>query len=290
MKAKYISPLTDFGFKKIFGEEANKGLLINFLNDLLPIKDKIVDINFKKNQQLGRDIESRSAVYDIFCEDEKKNQFIVEMQNARQTYFPDRAVFYSTFPIQEQAEKGLWDFNLKAVYCVGLLGFNLKDKPLKGEETISEYMQMVKLKDQNNRVFYDKLTYVYVELPKFCKGEDEIETHFEKWLYFLKNLENFQEIPNILKENVFEDAFKIAEIANFTEEQRMEYETSLKVYRDNINTIETARAEGEAKGEAQKALSVAEKMLRKNRSNEEVSEFTELSLDEVIEIRKRLGL
>jgi predicted transposase/invertase (TIGR01784 family) len=213
----------------------------------------------------------------LFCEDEKKNQFIVEMQNARQTYFPDRAVFYSTFPIQEQAEKGLWNFKLQAVNCVGLLGFNFNDKALKEEETISEYLHMVKLKDQNNHVFYDKLTFVYVELPKFCEGDEEIETHFEKWLYFLKNLENFEEIPNILKETVFEDAFKIAEIANFTEEQRLEYESSLKAYRDSINTIQTARTEGKEEGKIEGRMEVAENMVKLGLSDDVISTATGLS-------------
>ena len=127
MSARYINPFTDYGFKKLFGEEANKHLLISFLNDLLPIDDKITSISFKKNEQQGDIAVSRKAVYDIFCEDEKGNQFIVEMQNARQTYFKDRAVFYSTFPIREQAQKGDWDFKLKAVYCVGLLGFKFEN-------------------------------------------------------------------------------------------------------------------------------------------------------------------
>lgn len=295
MQARYISPLTDFGFKKLFGEEANKNLLISFLNDLLPIKDKIVEINFKKNQQMGRDIESRSAVYDIFCEDEKNNQFIVEMQNARQTYFTDRAVFYSTFPIQEQAEKGKWDFNLKAVYCVGLLGFNLADKSQKEEKIISEYMHEVNLKDQNNKVFYEKLTYIYIELPKFTKKEIEIETHFEKWIYFLKNLENFEEIPNILKEKVFEEAFKVAEIAKYTPETRREYESSLKAYRDNINVIETARIEGEARGkvegrvegEAIKAVAIAENMLKDGLPEDTIVKYTGLSVNEIRELKNK---
>ena len=240
VEARYMSPFTDFGFKKLFGEEANKRLLIDFLNHLLPIKDKIVDITFKKNEQLATDFTSRGAVYDIFCEDEKKNQFIVEMQNGRQTYFRDRAVFYSTFPIRDQAQKGQWNFKLKQVYCVGLLGFNLDDKPAKDEKIISEYIHTVNLKNQHNAVFYKKLNYIFVELPKFNKQEHEITTHFEKWLYFLKNLENFESIPAILKEEVFEEAFKVAEIANYTPEQRRVYESSLKVYRDNINVIETA--------------------------------------------------
>jgi predicted transposase/invertase (TIGR01784 family) len=154
MESRYINPFTDFGFKKLFGEEGNKNLLVSFLNDLLPIQKKIVQISFKKNQQIGDDSYSRSAVYDIFCEDESGNQFIVEMQNARQTYFRDRAVFYSTFPIRDQAQKGTWNFKLQDVYCVGLLGFNLDDAPTEDEAVIEEYIHTVNLKDQNNKLFY----------------------------------------------------------------------------------------------------------------------------------------
>ena len=284
MESKYISPFTDFGFKKLFGEEGNKRLLVSFLNDLLPIKDKIVDISFKKNEQLGDDTLSRSAVYDIFCEDEKKNQFIVEMQNARQTYFRDRAVFYSTFPIREQAQKGTWNFKLKEVYCVGLLGFDLDDSPTEDEEVIWEYIHTVKLKDQNNKLFYNKLTYLFVELPKFNKKEIEIKTHFEKWMYFLKNLENFDSIPTILQEEVFEEAFKVAEIANYTQDQRRQYESSLKSYRDNINVIETAREEGREEGGRKKAFDIAQGLID-ILDDETIARKTGLSLEEVRHLR-----
>ena len=242
MKAKYINPFTDYGFKKLFGEEGSKRLLISFLNDLLPIKNKIINLTFKKNEQQGESIISRKAVYDIFCEDEKGNQFIVEMQNAKQLYFKDRAIYYSTFPIKDQAQKGEWNFKLKAVYCVGLLGFEFEKENRENKE--KEYLNSVQLKNQNNKVFYDKLTFIFIELPKYNKKENELETHFDKWLYFLKNLENFDKIPDILKEEIFEEAFKVAEIAKFTSKELVEYEESLKIYRDNINVIETAKEEG----------------------------------------------
>jgi predicted transposase/invertase (TIGR01784 family) len=243
MKARYINPFTDYGFKKLFGEEASKKLLISFLNDLLPIKDKIINLTFKKNEQQGDIVISRKAVYDIFCEDEKGNQFIVEMQNAKQLYFKDRAIYYSTFPIRDQAQKGDWDFKLEAVYCVGLLGFEFEK-----ENAEKEYINNVQLKNQNNKIFYEKLTFIFIELPKYNKQENELETHFDKWLYFLKNLESFDKIPDILKEEIFEEAFKVAEIANFTQEEILEYEESLKIYRDNINVIETAKEEGREEG------------------------------------------
>jgi len=282
MESKYISPFTDFGFKKLFGEEGNKNLLVSFLNDLLPIKNKIVDISFKENQQLGDDFLSRSAVYDIFCEDEKNNQFIVEMQNARQTYFRDRAVFYSTFPIREQAKKGLWNFKLKEVYCVGLLGFNLDDTPTEDEEVIWEYIHTVNLKDPNNKLFYNKLTYLFIELPRFDKKETEIKTHFEKWMYFLKNLDNFDNIPAILQEEVFEEAFKVAEIANYTPDQRREYESSLKSYRDNINVIETAREEGRE----ERTVEIARNLLFAGTNIETIATVTGLTKQDIEKLRQ----
>jgi predicted transposase/invertase (TIGR01784 family) len=127
MKAKYLNPFTDFGFKKIFGEEASKPLLIDFLNALLPKTDKIVDLAFKNNEQLVQTDLDRKAIYDIYCENEKGEKLIVELQKAKQNYFKERTVYYSTFPIKEQAEKGEWNYNLKAVYCIGILDFTFDD-------------------------------------------------------------------------------------------------------------------------------------------------------------------
>jgi predicted transposase/invertase (TIGR01784 family) len=123
MKAKFINPFIDFGFKKIFGEEASKPLLLDFLNSLLPESDKIVDLTFKNNEQMGETDANRRAVYDIYCENEKGEKFIVELQKAKQNYFRERTLYYATFPIREQAEKGFWDFNMKAAYCIIFIAF-----------------------------------------------------------------------------------------------------------------------------------------------------------------------
>jgi predicted transposase/invertase (TIGR01784 family) len=241
IQTKYLSPFTDYGFKKVFGEDGAKGSLISFLNDALPIEYKIKSLRFLPNEQLGNDIEARNAIYDIFCEDENGGQFIVEMQNARQIYFKDRTVFYSTFPIQRQAKKGKWNFKLKNVYCVSLLGFEMP-----GET--DEYHHVVQLKNQNNEVFYDKLTYIYFELPKFDLKLDELSTHLEKWLYFLKHLDEFEKLPEILGEQVFFDTLERIEYTSLSHLEQMKYDTSLKVFRDNINVIETARMEGHEEG------------------------------------------
>jgi len=167
MKAKYINPFTDFGFKKIFGEEASKPLLIDFLNALLPQKNKIALLSFKNSEQLGQCDADRKTIYDIYCETEQGEKIIVELQKAKQNYFKEKTIYYSTFPIREQAEKGVWNYNLKAVYCVGILDFTFDD--YENEPDKSEVVHTIKLKNQNGNIFYDKLTYIYLEMPNLGK-------------------------------------------------------------------------------------------------------------------------
>ena len=117
IEEKYINPFTDFGFKKLFGEEANKNLIIDFLNSLLykEHKHKIKDLIFKKSEQLGSTEMNRKAIFDLYCEDEIGQKFIVELQKAEQKFFKDRTVYYSTFPIQEQAKRGDWGYKLNPI-------------------------------------------------------------------------------------------------------------------------------------------------------------------------------
>jgi predicted transposase/invertase (TIGR01784 family) len=253
MNDKYISPFTDFGFKKLFGTELNKDLLIDFLNELLQAETgKIVDLTYLSTEQLGMVPDMRKAIFDIYCENERGEKFIVELQKAKQNYFKDRSIYYSTFPIQQQAEKGNWNFKLKAVYTIGILDFVFDED----KQDSDVFHHEVKLVDKSTqKVFYDKLTYIYLEMPKFKKREDELETHFDKWLYVLKNLEYLSNRPAKLQEKIFAKLFEQAEIANYTAREYHEYEQSLKVYRDLKNVIDTAFedgiAEGIAKGRAE---------------------------------------
>ena len=237
MKAKYINPFTDFGFKRIFGEEVNKDLLIDFLNQLLPEKHQIKDLFYKKTENLGAGETDRKAIFDIYCESQNGDKFIqtVEMQKAKQNFFKDRSLFYATFPIREQAEQGDWDFQLKAVYCVAILDFAFEEQPAS-----PKFVHTVQLKDQEGAVFYDKLTFIFLEMPKFNLKENELQTQFDKWLYFLKNLERFETIPSKLRDRIFEKAFSVAEIARFNPNQMEAYENSLKYFRDMNNVINTA--------------------------------------------------
>jgi len=246
MKAKYINPFTDFGFKKIFGEQAGKELLIDFLNALIPQANKIIDLNFKNTEHLGQKELDRNAIFDIYCENQSNEKFIVELQKAKQNYFRERTIYYSTFPIREQAEKGEWNYNLNAVFCIGILDFTFNDYESEPEK--SEVVHTIKLKNQHGNTFYEKLTYIYIEMPNFNKLEDNLSSRLDKWLFFIKNLEDFQSIPSIFSDEIFEKAFEKAELAKFGQEEMDKYESSLKLYRDLKGVIDTAFIEGRSEG------------------------------------------
>jgi len=245
--SKYINPFTDFGFKRIFGEEFNKDLLIDFLNEILREEEgTITNITYMTPEQLGITAAERRAVFDIYCENERGEKFIVEMQKAKQKYFKDRSVYYSSFPIQQQAVRGdEWDFELKSIYTIGILDFIFEEDKADADKMLYK----IKLTDvETQRVFYDKLTYVYLEMPKFKKTEDQLETRFDQWLYVLKNLPHLEQYPTRLRDRVFKKLFEVAEIAAFTPVERVAYENSVKIYRDLKNVMDTAVEESLIKG------------------------------------------
>ncbi len=213
-KEKYVNPFTDYGFKKLFGEELNKDLLLDFLNELLKEEQgHIKSLTYIKSEKLGATAVDRKAIFDLYCENDKGEKFIVELQKTKQKFFKDRTVYYSTFPIREQAKKADWDFELKAVYTIAILDFEF-DEDKKDKK---KFRYDVKLQDiETNKVFYDKLTFIYLEMPKFTKTIDELETRFDKWLYIIKNLNKLDRIPDKLRESIFEKVFATAEIAKFT--------------------------------------------------------------------------
>ena len=287
MKSKYINPFTDFGLKKIFGEEASKPLLLDFLNALLPESGKIVDLTFKNSEQLGDTNKNWNLGYDIYCKNEKGEKIIVELQKAEQNFFGKRNTYYASFPIIEQGEKGDWDFNLKAVYCIGILDFTFDNAKFDTDK--GEYEHTIKLKNQNGKTFYEKLTFIYFEMPNFRKTEEDLKTRLDKWLYFIKHLEDFQVIPNIIADEVFQQAFDKAELAKLGSIEMEEYERSLKVFRDLNGAFTTAHDEGKVEGiiegkiegKAEGKTEIASFMKAENETIEKIIKYTGLTKEEI---------
>ena len=275
IEERYISLLTDFGFKRIFGTKPNKDLLINFLNSLFEGFQVIKDVKYLNSEHVGDVYAERKAIFDVYCENENGEKFIVEMQNAYQRYFKDRSLFYSTFPIREQAPKGAdWNFKLDHVYTVALLNFDLSEEAFDKDDINHDVGLLDK---KTHKVFNDKLSFKYVEIAKFDKTEDELVTLYDKWLYVLKNLSRLDERPAALKEKVFTKLFEEAEIAKFTPTELKEYEDSLKAYRDVKNSIDTALE----KGREEKAIQIAKKMLAAGMDIDTIINMTDLSKDEI---------
>lgn len=289
---RYINPYTDFAFKLLFGTELNKELLISFLNALLHGEEHIKEITYLNSEHLGTQERDRRAVFDIYCENEQGEKFLVEMQKGEQAFFKDRSIYYATFPIREQAIKGSeWNYQLKAVYTVAILNFVFDDKD---DDYFHHEVKLVDMRTK--KVFYDKLTFIYLEMPKFNKTEYELETMFDKWMFVLRNLSRLMERPVALQERVFERLFKAAEIANFDRKELIEYEDSLKNYRDWYSVVSTAEQKGRKEGiqegiekgiqegEKKKQYEIARNLKSLGIAPDIIAKTTEMTLKEIAEL------
>ena len=281
---KYVNPYTDFGFKLLFGTAMNKELLISFLNALLFKEETVKDVTYLNAEHLDTQEYDRRAVFDVYCENEKGEKFLVEMQRGEQQFFKDRSLYYSTFPIREQGKRGPWDYELKAVYVIGILNFSFDDTD---NEHFHHEVKLVDL--HTHKVFYDKLAFIYLEMPKFSKREDELETMFDKWLFVLRNLSSLFERPRALQNRVFDRLFETAEIARFSRKELSEYWESLKNFRDWYSVMKTqlkkgreeGRKEGREEGREEERMRNARNLKELGVSSEIIAQATGLSEEEI---------
>jgi predicted transposase/invertase (TIGR01784 family) len=239
----YLNPFTDYGFKKLFGEESSKRFLLDFVNTLLPEHHQIISLEYSKNEHLGLNYYDRKAIVDIHCKTHSGETVIIELQKSKQNYFKDRSIYYASFPIIEQAKKGEWNYELKSVYTIGILDFTFDDDD---NDTV---IHTVQLKDQNNTVFYDKLNFIYITMPNFKKGADGLLSHQDKWLYLFKHLSGCDEVPSIYnQDNLFKEIFEKAQLVLLSHEEQQVYRSSLKKHWDLTNSIQDARSQGKAEG------------------------------------------
>ena len=244
--ARFINPFTDIGFKRIFGQEISKPLIIDFLNSLFPGEKHITNITFLDKEQPALFEDDRSLIYDIYCETEQKENIIVEMQNKSQPYFKNRSIYYVSEAIARQGEKGSgWKYQIDAVYLVAFLNFCPMDFKKK-------FRTNVEMKDrESNETFSDKMRMTFIQLPLFSMEADECKTDFEKWIYVLKNMETLTRLPWAAKSSVFKRLEQIADVASLSRKERMKYDEGLRKYRDTLSVLEGAKQDGLAEGRAE---------------------------------------
>ena len=221
---RYIDLCTDFGFKKIFGTEANKSLLMDFLNSLLgDTEGKIDSITYLNSEQLADNADSRQAAFDVYCKSRSGSYFVVEMQVAEQSHFAERTLFYATFPLREQAQRGRrWRFEFDRVYVISILDFTM-DRTRSGDYR----MEYVLYDPVRRHQLTDRLKLIYLQLPLFTKQLQDLETVFEKWLYLLRYLQELDSPPEGLVGKVFERLFEQSEIARMSVRDQQRYERAL---------------------------------------------------------------
>ena len=275
MTDRYLNPLTDFGFHKLFGAESNKPLLIDFLNQLLPNHNKIKDLTYTTNKYNDFLSSDSKQVYDLDCINDQNRKFVVQIQRTYAAYMRTRSILCSTFHVQEVARKDDWDINPTAIYIIAILDV---DFWYGGE---SKFVRKVNLREENNKIFYDNLTYIYVELPKFTKVLDEVENKLDKWLYVLKNIARLNDKPQVLREEVFQQFFEAAEVARLSPEEQEMNEYVTKIYRDWINCANYALEEKREKQRKEESQKIAQGMKRENISIELITELTDLDAKEI---------
>ena len=314
--SNYINPFIDYGFKKLFATEANKDLLISFLNAVMDgTADPVVDLVYKNVEQIGEFNGTRANYFDVYCQTQAGRRFIVEMQNSWKPFFKDRTVYYAAKPIRDQGLKEIkdsvkghslepeldgkkprkWNYRLNEVYLIAIMNFTFTKK----EYGPDSYFHKVMLSDvDDHHVFYDKLTFYYVEMPKLDQIKLDLATPRERWIYALYHLWRYNDYPAELEEDVFHKLYEEADYANFSEDEQLEYERSSKVYLDTYNEIEGGRilgreegyqwgfeegeaegrakgeAEGRAKGEAEALAEVARKMKEAGLDAETILQIT----------------
>ena len=280
---KYIDPLVDFAFKKIFGSEPNKDLLIAFLNEVFRGRKHIISLVYNKNEHHGDLKDEGTAIFDLLCTGDRGEQFLIEVQRGRQGYFKERALFYTSRLISDLAPKGnraKWSYNISEVYLIALL----EDFTLDGSPARSYLHDICLCNRDTGEIFYDKLGYTYIELVKFVKEEHELVTDLEKWLYILKNISRMDKIPVYLRKPIFEKLFNIAEYSNLTKEEKIMYDSNLKYKWDNKNVLDYAVKEAKLEGEYQKALDIARELKKEGLAIEFIAKTTKLSVEDIAKL------
>ena len=273
---KFINPFTDIGFKRIFGQEMSKPLLLDFLNNLLKGEKRIVNIKFLDKEQPAEYSGDRSLIYDIFCRTDNGERIIVEMQNKEQPNFADRCLYYYSQAIARQGEKGTdWRYHVDAVYLIAFINFHMDGL---GDEFRTD---VVLYNLQKKEVFSDKERFIFLQLPNFRKEADECDNDFERWIYVLKNMDILDRMPWAAKDSVFHKLAEIAEVSNMSKEERIKYDSALRHYRDTISVLQGAEDKGIAKGVEETNIKNAQTMKRLGVSKDVIMQVTGLSSEKI---------
>ena len=291
---KYVDLLNDCGFKHVFGRDANKDIIIAFLNEIIPDRT-IVDLEHIRNEQMPMDLKSKKSVFDLYCKTDDGSRIVVELQQKSQADYVDRAIYYSAFPIQNQVESGTTTYTFNAVYVVNILNFKLKE--LEGNPDVVSVFRFMELKKKIE--LSSKYTLIFIELPKFTNELGKIEQNniLDGFFYCFKHMQLFKNKPEELKQPIWTRLFNAAQFAAMNKHEQLEYIKEMNTERDIRNQISYARecgkaegiaegkaegkAEGLSEGKAEEKLNIAKNMKQDGIDSAIIAKYTCLSVEEI---------
>ena len=281
----YADLLDDNVFKLVFGRESTKDVMIEFLNQVIPDR-RIEELEFIDKEMHPVERDAKGVVYDMFCKTDDGSRIIVEVQRRKQPFYPERAISYSTFQIQRQVEAGADNYDFLPVYVVNILDFKM-DKSSDNNEVKTVF----RLYEESTHVLLtNRITFIFIELPKFKKSIDELDGNVLEGMYFcFKNMAVLNERPKVLTHNVFKKIFDASELYNMDKETRKNVLKNMTTERDLRNQMEYARqeaiaeglAEGRAAGLAEGRAEDARNLLALGVDPEIISKATGISIEEL---------
>ncbi len=280
---KYINPLTDFGFKRIFANPKYPEITKIFLNAFLDLESPIVDLELLTNEGDDENLDSRGVIFDILCRDSNNREFVVELQRARQKYFVDRGLFYVCRRLSSQPKRGTIGedrYKLTPIYWLGIINFNAFED--------ERYIRKINLKDENCQETDKNINFIYVELKKFKNRNPK--SLIEQIIFFLKNEGDFSFQTANLE---FNKILNIAQFHNLSSKEIAIYDLDLNRKLAEIDAIETAREIGiekgieqgieigEERGEKRKQLEIAKNLLDEGFDQNIIIKLTGLTIAEI---------
>jgi len=295
---KFVDIKNDIAFRKIFGNENKKEILISFLNAVLelPVGKKIKKIEIKNPYQLPEIKDLKSSILDVKVTDERNIWYIIEMQVEEPDGFDKRVQYYTAKQYASQIEVGEDYPKLKQVIFIGILNFNFFD----GNDYLTRHLIT---NQKTGKQELTDLEFNFIELPKFREDELKIETLIEKWIYFIKNAPNLNVIPENVTDEGLKQAYVDADKHNWTKEELLSYDyASMRKADERSKTkraVEKAVeiAVGIAVGKAveierekheQEKYEIAKEMILENEAVEKIVKYTKLDIEIIEKLRNEL--
>jgi len=291
---KYADLLDDDAFKLVFGQESTKDVMIEFLNRVIDDRT-IVDLDFMDKEMHPSARDSKASVYDLFCKTDDGSRIIVELQKRKQDSYAERMLYYSMHQVLKQVGTGNDSFDFCPIYVISILDFTIDQND--GHRNVKTVYRL--LEERHNSLLTDRLTYIFIELPKFCKSAEELDGDVLEGMYFcLKNMSVLQERPDVLTHSVFDKIFGVSEFIKMDEETRKKILGNMTTERDLRNQfayarkeglalgLEEGRAEGRAEGKAEGKAEVATRMLDAGMEVSLIAQLTQLSVEEIEALKK----